>query len=233
MAGTNKSPFPLVPVPGNETPVDDEAETASHDASGGGATADTDDRPVVRLKGRKLGPRSVARLAAVQALYQMDVAQTDRDDVIDQFIEHRFRNERAQEIYAGADRRFFSAIVRGVVDRQRDVDPIINEQLRDGWRLSRLDSILRAVLRAATYELVDKPDVPGPVIINEYVDVAHAFFEGEEPRVVNGVLDRLNKKLRAGEPTTKPKKDTAGPASEEAEQEPPSSTQTGEDPASV
>jgi N utilization substance protein B len=86
-----------------------------------------------------------------------------------------------------------------VVRRQRDIDPLVDQQLATGWRLVRVDSILRAILRAGVFELMERPDVPARVIINEYINVAHAFFSEDEPRVVNGVLDRIAHKLRTAE----------------------------------
>ena len=90
-------------------------------------------------------------------------------------------------------------MLKGVVRRQREIDPMIDRQLAEGWRLARIDSILRAILRAAAFELMELADVPARVVISEYIEVAHAFFEGDEPRVVNGVLDSLARKLRPGE----------------------------------
>ena len=86
-----------------------------------------------------------------------------------------------------------------MVRRQREIDPVIDHQLASGWRLVRVDAILRAILRAAAFELMELADVPARVVISEYVDVAHAFFDGDEPKVVNGVLDALARKLRPGE----------------------------------
>ena len=96
-----------------------------------------------------------------------------------------------------------------MVRRQRDLDPLTDEQLAQGWRLVRVDSILRAILRAGVFELIDRRDVPARVVINEYIEVAHAFFSGEEPKVVNGILDRLARKLRPAEFEHK-EPDTAG-----------------------
>ena len=139
--------------------------------------------------------RSVSRLAVVQGLYQMDMAGTDLNQVIEQFVLYRF-GEQARFDFADADTTFFEALLRGVVQRQREIDPMLDAQLATGWRLARIDSILRAILRAGAFELIQRKDVPVAVIINEYVEVAHAFFSGEEPKVVNGVLDALAKKLR-------------------------------------
>ncbi len=146
-----------------------------------------------------LAPRTAARLSAVQALYQMDLAQTDLNDVITEFVAHRFGAKAEDRSLADADREFFTALVRGVVRRQREIDPIIDQQLADGWRLTRIDSILRAVLRSGVFELLERTDVPPRVIISEYINTAHAFFDSDEPRVVNGVLDKLARRLRAAD----------------------------------
>lgn len=151
--------------------------------------------------------RSLARMAAVQALYQMDLAGADVADVIDEFERLRFNARKSvyeeanaggdvENSLRGADPVFFAEILRGVVRRQRDIDPMVDQQLASGWRLKRVDSILRAILRAGVFELVERPDVPARATLNEYINVAHAFFDGDEPRVVNGVLDALARKLR-------------------------------------
>lgn len=143
--------------------------------------------------------RSAARVGAVQALYQMDLGGADVTDVIREFTTLRFPNTDADETIAGADPAFFAELLRGVVRRQRDVDPMIDQQLATGWRLVRIDSILRAILRSGAFELMERPDVPARVVINEYIDVAHAFFDEDEPKVVNGILDRLAHRLRPAE----------------------------------
>jgi N utilization substance protein B len=142
--------------------------------------------------------RSQARLAAVQALYQMDLAGTDLAEVIDEFKTHRLGTEAEDRTIAGADAEHFERILQGVVAHQRDLDPAIDGQLAAGWSLVRVDAILRAILRAGAFELKEEGHVPPRVVINEYVNVAHAFFAGDEPRVVNGVLDALARKLRPG-----------------------------------
>ncbi len=150
--------------------------------------------------GRKdAAPRSVARLGAVQALYQMDMAGTDLNDVVKEFSEHRLGGELEGEHYREADGVFFEEIIKGVVRNQRLIDPQLDERLASGWRLTRIDSILRAILRSAAFELQERHDVPVRVVINEYIDIARAFFEGDEPRVVNGVLDGLARQLRPDE----------------------------------
>ena len=143
--------------------------------------------------------RRAARVAAVQGLYQMDLARTDLNAVIQEFKTHRFGKAEGAEAIAGADATFFAELLRGVVRRQRDIDPMVDQQLAAGWRLARVDSILRAILRAGVFELLERPDVPGRVVINEYIEVAHAFFDEDEPKVVNGVLDKLARRLRAAE----------------------------------
>ncbi len=148
--------------------------------------------------------RSASRTGAVQALYQMDLAKTDINAVIVEFVEDRFKNADDDNPIKGADPIFFAEILRGVVRLQRDIDPDVDSQLAKGWRLVRVDSILRAILRAGAFELLERPDVPARVVINEYIEVAHAFFDGDEPKVVNGVLDRIARRVRAGEFNDKP-----------------------------
>jgi len=150
-------------------------------------------------------PRTLARMAAVQALYQMDLAGTDAAEVIDEFIEHRFADAPNDldaddpNNLAGADTTFFSEVLKGVVRRQRDIDPLVDQQLAIGWRLVRVDSILRAILRGGVFELMERSDIPARVTINEYINIAKAFFEADEPKVVNGVLDRIAHRVRADE----------------------------------
>lgn len=141
--------------------------------------------------------RSNARLAAVQALYQMDIGSADIGDVIAEFRAARlgrtYDGETAEELNADnpSDPDFFESIVRGVVEKQAELDPAIDKALASGWRLPRLDATLRATLRAGTFEIYGRSDVPPKAVINEYVTVARAFFDGDEPKVVNAVLDRL------------------------------------------
>jgi len=146
-----------------------------------------------------LAPRTAARVATVQALYQMDMAGTDLNAVIDEFVQLRFPRAPGDEAASGADAAFFADLLRGVVRRQRDIDPLVDQQLAEGWRLIRIDAILRAILRAGVFELMERTDVPARVVINEYINVAHSFFSEEEPKVVNGVLDQLGRRLRAAE----------------------------------
>ena len=143
--------------------------------------------------------RSVARLAAVQALYQMEVSNIGVEHVIREFAEHRFDRDVEGVTLAEADAAFFAELVRGVVAEQARIDAAIARRLAANWRLERLDATVRAILRAGAYELMFMERVPARVAISEYVDVADAFFEKEEPRFVNGVLDRLARLRRPSE----------------------------------
>jgi N utilization substance protein B len=143
--------------------------------------------------------RSAARLLAVQALYQMDLAQADVNETVEEFVHHRFAGDADAPALAEPDEALFSGVVRGVVAHQERLDKSVARCLAQGWTLARIDSILRAVLRSAAYELLDTPAVPARVVISEYLEVTHAFFDGEEASFVNGVLDRLARSLRAAE----------------------------------
>lgn len=140
--------------------------------------------------------RGAARLAAVQALYQMDIGGTGVLEVVAEYEAHRLGQELDGETYLKADASWFRSIVSGVVREQTRLDPLIGAALQDDWALSRLDSTVRAILRAGTFELIDRKDVPVPVIVTEYVEIAHAFFEEDEPKLVNAVLDRIAKQVR-------------------------------------
>jgi len=146
--------------------------------------------------------RSVARLLAVQALYQIEITKVEAsgvgavDAVIAEFVKHRLGQEIEGENYGEADRALFADIVAGTSSHQRELDEMISAALSDEWPLQRLETILRAILRAGAYELRARADVPPRVVISEYLDVAHAFFAGKEPGMVNGVLDRLARLLR-------------------------------------
>ena len=135
--------------------------------------------------------RSVARLAAVQALYQMEAGGAGVDAVVREFLDHRFGGDIEGESLADADEAFFGELVRGVVADQAAVDRAIAKRLATGWRLDRIDATLRAILRSGAYELTRRPDVPTEVAIDEYVEIAKSFFEGPEPGFVNGALDAI------------------------------------------
>ena len=143
--------------------------------------------------------RSAARLAALQALYQLEMTGNAPADVVEEFIAHRFGHEAEGESPVIHDEAFFADIVHGVLKHQVEIDRSIARSLASGWTLARIDSILRALLRAATYELVARRDVPAKVVIDEYVELARDFFEGDEPGFVNAVLDRLAHRKRAAE----------------------------------
>jgi N utilization substance protein B len=136
--------------------------------------------------------RRAARLAAVQALYQMELAGTGAEEVAEEFIAHRF-----DEIPTDAE--FFKSIVQGVPMHQVEIDKAIANCLSQTWTLARVDSILRAILRAGGLELVARRDVPAKVVIDEYVGIAHDFFSGDEPGFVNAALDRMAHRKRATE----------------------------------
>jgi N utilization substance protein B len=148
---------------------------------------------------RKANRRGAARLAAVQALYQMDIAGTGLADILAEFERHWLGNEVDGSKYLPAEAAFFREIVAGTVREQRRLDPIIDKALERGWPLKRVEALMRAVLRAGTYELDQRLDVPARVVISEYVDVANAFMDQNETGMVNAVLDQLGRQLRAGE----------------------------------
>lgn len=144
----------------------------------------------------KRSGRSVARLAAVQALYQMELSGTDVETVILEFISDRFGQEIDGEEYLAADQKLFAELVRGVVARQMEIDPLVARTVSEDWALPRLDATLRALIRTATYELMARTDIPVKVVLSEYVDIAHAFFSGDEPGFANGVLDKVARIVR-------------------------------------
>ena len=148
---------------------------------------------------RKANRRGAARLAAVQALYQMDIAGTGVNDILAEFEGHWIGREVEGAQYLPAEAAFFRDVVSGVVEDQRNIDPLVDRVLAEGWPLKRIDAILRAVLRAGAYELGHRSDVPARVVVSEYVDVAHAFVDREETGMVNAVLDRLARHFRQGE----------------------------------
>ena len=143
------------------------------------------------------GPRSAARLAAVQALYQLEMSEDPKPAVvISEYEEHRLGQEIEGDQYVGADTGLFGDVVQGTSQRCSELDEKISGYLTDDWTLERIEAISRAILRAGAYELVARPDVPTAVIINEYIDVAHAFFDRPEASFINGVLDKLAKAVR-------------------------------------
>ena len=148
---------------------------------------------------RKANRRGAARLAAVQALYQMDIAGTGLTDILVEFESHWLGGEVEGSQYLPAEAAFFRDIVGGVVADQRKLDPLIDAALAQGWPLKRVEALLRAMLRAGAYELDRRRDVPARVIVSEYVDVANAFVDKDETGMVNAVLDCLARQLRKAE----------------------------------
>jgi N utilization substance protein B len=148
---------------------------------------------------RKANRRGAARLAAVQALYQMDIAGTGLSDILTEFESHWLGNEVEGSLYLPAEAAFFREIVGGTVREQRKLDPMIDKALERSWPLKRIEALLRAVLRAGAYELDQRQDIPARVVVSEYVDVANAFVDRDETGMVNAVLDQLARQLRAGE----------------------------------
>ena len=143
--------------------------------------------------GKPANQRGAARLAAVQALYQMDVGRQTLEDTLSQFSAHLLGREIEGEQYLPADADFFRQILTGVIRNQLDIDPTVDNALQKGWPVARIDATLRAILRAATFELLRRRDIPSGVVITEYVDIAKAFYEDDAPGLVNGVLDAIAK----------------------------------------
>ena len=140
--------------------------------------------------------RSAARLAAVQALYQRQMEGTPLARLLDEFHQHRLGHEIEDEQYVRAEVEFFDDVVSGVIAREEEIDAQLAARLTSDWRLERLDKTLLQILRAGTYELLARADVPTSAAISEYLDVAHAFFEKGDTRIVNGVLDAVGKAVR-------------------------------------
>jgi N utilization substance protein B len=155
--------------------------------------------PSVPANERKANRRGAARLAAVQALYQMEVAGKGLNEILAEFESHWMGREVEGEQYLPAEAAFFRDVINGFVREQLKLDPLIDRALTAGWPLKRVEAVLRAVLRAGAYELDHRRDVPARVVVAEYVGVANAFVDAEETGMVNAVLDQLARQLRAGE----------------------------------
>lgn len=140
--------------------------------------------------------RSAARLAAVQALYQLEMESPALTRLLDEFHQHRLGAEIEEAQYAAADTAFFDDVVKGVAARREEIDGFLAERLAEGWSLARLDKTMLQILRAGAYELLARADVPTGTVIGEYLDVAHAFFDAREAKFVNGVLDAVAKGVR-------------------------------------
>ncbi|MCE9522348.1 MAG: transcription antitermination factor NusB [Alphaproteobacteria bacterium] len=149
--------------------------------------------------------RSASRLAVVQALYQMELADQDCETALREFIAHRLGQEIEGDQYAEADEKYFSDLVRGVVAKQAEIDKAIAGYLVKDWPFDRIDPTMRAIMRAATFELIARPLVPARVVVHEYMNVAAAFFEeGEEMAFLGGLLNRLARELRSVEQSPVP-----------------------------
>lgn len=140
--------------------------------------------------------RSAARLAAVQALYQQEMEGTATPTLLHEFHAHRFGATIDDATLIDAEMDFFDDIVRGVLARREEIDRLVTARLAEGWKLERLDRSMRAIVRAGSYELLARPDVAVGTVINEYLDVAHAFFDEKEVKFVNGLLDGIAKDVR-------------------------------------
>lgn len=147
--------------------------------------------------------RSSARLGAVQALYQMEISGRGLNGVLAEYNSRRLGETFEDGECGKADFPFLRQTLEGVLREQKILDTKLNEFLSDNWKLPRLDATMRAILRAGAYELQFQTDVPAPVTVTEYVDVAKAFFEGDEAKFVNGVLDRYARWVRPEEMTRK------------------------------
>ncbi|HRH19177.1 MAG TPA: transcription antitermination factor NusB [Brevundimonas sp.] len=156
------------------------------------------ERPVSEtpLSARERRARTVARLAAVQALYQMELAGAGVEAVIREFSDHRFDDSLEDELMAEADEVYFADIVRGVVADQARVDAAVTRRLAEGWKLARLDATLRALLRSGVWELIQRPDTPREVVLDEYVELAKAFFDDRDAGFVNAALDGVARDVR-------------------------------------
>ena len=142
--------------------------------------------------------RSAARLAAVQALYQQHMERPALPRLLDEFHQHRLGAEIEDAQFAAADVALFDDIVRGVDARRAEIDELIAGHLAAGWTVARMDKTMLQILRAGSYELLARPDVPLGAVISEYVDVAKAFFDDREAKFANGVLDAVGKEVRPG-----------------------------------
>jgi len=148
------------------------------------------------MSGMSRQARAASRLAAVQALYQIDMERPELHLLLDEFHMHRLGAEIEDVKYAKADIAFFDDVVKGVDARRNEIDLLLSAKLAKGWSLARLDKTMLQILRAGSYELLARKDVPVATVITEYVDVAHAFFEEREAKFTNGVLDAVAKDVR-------------------------------------
>ena len=144
----------------------------------------------------RLTARSAARLAAVQALYQLEMEEPPLAALLDEFHMHRLGAEIEDDQYHDADVAFFDDVVRGVASRRDEIDGVLTRRLADGWSVARLDRTMLQILRAGAYERFARADIGVGTVIGEYLDVAHAFFDARETKFVNGLLDAVAKDVR-------------------------------------
>lgn len=172
-------------------------ETSDPAGAGRKTDQETGEQRRARKREERRLAKSAARLAAVQALYQIELTQSPADAVRREFEQHRLGAEIEGAQYREADLDLFRALLTGVIERQVEIDRLTDEALVARWPLGRVDPTLRAIFRAGGFELVGLPEVPAKVAINEYVDVARAFFpEGQEARFANAVLDHMARRSR-------------------------------------
>ena len=154
---------------------------------------------VSRPGAEAIAARRAARLAAVQALYQMEVSGSSSATAVMDVLGGRLPVDDEGPIDADVDTELFRQIIETTVEKQRELDTLLARHLAKGWRLERIDAVARAILRAGLIELWRRPDVPTPVVIDEYVEIAHSFFDGAEPGFINATLDACVSAVRSGE----------------------------------
>ncbi|MBT5413567.1 MAG: transcription antitermination factor NusB [Rhodospirillaceae bacterium] len=159
----------------------------------------TEDSSADSAKTIRRDTRRAARLAAVQALYEIDLIGATPKDVLAEFDRRGSGGMLEDGALMAADRPMFARIVKGVFGRSKELDALLDQVLTEGWTVARLEVLLRAILRAGAFELLARPEVPVRVVVSEHVDIAHAFLSDKETGLVNGVLDRLARRLRPRE----------------------------------
>ena len=135
--------------------------------------------------------KSLTRLVIVQALYQMEMAGTDVSEIINSLGDRLIFDNNFDYLISHISKKLLRDTINGVIDNQSQIDSIIKKNLSSNWRLNRLDKILKAILRAAVYEISYKLNTPSKVIINEYIDITHSFYSKKEPEFVNAILDKI------------------------------------------
>ncbi|MDR1267057.1 MAG: transcription antitermination factor NusB [Holosporales bacterium] len=159
--------------------------------------------PEAEQNARAAGKRGFARLAAVQALYQQENQQQSADEILEEFLSYRLGSPIVEEDSAAevphSDKAFLSALLTGVAQEQNRLDALIKERLPETWTLPQLDPVVRAILRAGAFELLAMPEIPLSIILNEYIELAKAFFDRREPMFINGILHSIAHSLRPQE----------------------------------